>query len=297
MASRVPPLFAHNCHRPDATRWPHAQDNFVCPSTNVFATVPITWRGIGPARLFSPGGMYNALLYGFLFSALAPIPFYYLARRYPLSYWCCINIPVFCGGVGAIPAASAYNCAAALCARSARPRSFSPSTCTLNGEDAGMQALEQLFGVGVWGRFFPRRPVREDRASGSGGVGLGGGGESFFFFPSSFLRAPLAFDEEEGDGEEAEAVRMARDDPRTGAMRRCLRRWRSYRARMRRWAGGSSPLPSISVTWANIIGCGRSNRLSSCTNGRDSPVNVVMLDGRVAVVPRPSGVPSGNDAR
>jgi hypothetical protein len=55
---------------------------------------------------------YNPLLYGFLFGALAPIPFYYLARRYPLSYWRYVNIPVFCGGVGAIPAASAYNYAA-----------------------------------------------------------------------------------------------------------------------------------------------------------------------------------------
>ncbi|KAJ6501623.1 OPT oligopeptide transporter [Mycena vitilis] len=91
---------------------PDAPGNFVCPSTNVFATASVTWGGIGPARLFSPGGMYNPLLYGFLFGALAPIPFYYLARRYPLSYWRYVNIPVFCGGVGAIPAASAYNYAA-----------------------------------------------------------------------------------------------------------------------------------------------------------------------------------------
>ncbi|KAJ7071443.1 OPT oligopeptide transporter protein-domain-containing protein [Mycena amicta] len=78
-----------------------APNNFVCPSTRVFATASIT-----------PGGMYNPLLYGFLFGALAPIPFYYLARRYPLSFWRYINIPVFCGGIGAIPAASAYNYAA-----------------------------------------------------------------------------------------------------------------------------------------------------------------------------------------
>ncbi|KAJ7628086.1 OPT oligopeptide transporter [Mycena rosella] len=91
---------------------PDAPDSFVCPSTSVFATASITWGGIGPARLFSPGGLYNPLLYGFLFGALAPIPFYYLARRYPLSYWRYINIPVFCGGVSAIPAASAYNYAA-----------------------------------------------------------------------------------------------------------------------------------------------------------------------------------------
>ncbi|KAK7064599.1 OPT oligopeptide transporter [Favolaschia claudopus] len=91
---------------------PAAPNHFVCPSTNAFATASITWGGIGPARLFGPSGMYNPLLYGFLFGALAPIPFYYLARRFPLSFWRYINIPVFCGGVGAIPAASAYNYAA-----------------------------------------------------------------------------------------------------------------------------------------------------------------------------------------
>ncbi|KAJ7129141.1 OPT oligopeptide transporter [Mycena epipterygia] len=75
---------------------PDAPNNFVCPSTNVFATASLTWGGIGPARLFSPGGMYNPLLYGFLVGAILPIPFYFLAR-------------LFFGGVGAIPAASAYN--------------------------------------------------------------------------------------------------------------------------------------------------------------------------------------------
>ncbi|KAJ7462813.1 glutathione transporter [Mycena galericulata] len=91
---------------------PEALDNFVCPSNNVFATASVTWGGIGPARLFSIGRMYNPLLYGFLIGALLPFPFYFLARRYPLSYWRYINIPVFFGGVGAIPAASAYNYAA-----------------------------------------------------------------------------------------------------------------------------------------------------------------------------------------
>ncbi|KAJ7784098.1 OPT oligopeptide transporter protein-domain-containing protein [Mycena metata] len=91
---------------------PDAPDSLVCPSTNVFATAAVTWGDIGPSRLFGPGNMYNPLLFGFLFGVLAPIPFYFLARRYPLSYWRYVNIPVFCGGVGAIPAASGYNYAA-----------------------------------------------------------------------------------------------------------------------------------------------------------------------------------------
>ncbi|KAJ7823560.1 OPT oligopeptide transporter protein-domain-containing protein [Mycena olivaceomarginata] len=92
---------------------PDAPDSFVCPSTNVFATASLTWEASGPPAFSAlVECTYNPLLYGFLFGALAPIPFYYLARRFPLSYWRYINIPVFCGGVGAIPAASAYNYAA-----------------------------------------------------------------------------------------------------------------------------------------------------------------------------------------
>jgi hypothetical protein len=91
---------------------PDAPDNFICPSTNVFADAALIWGGIGPQRLFGPDGIYRPLLWGFLAGVLAPIPFYFLARRYPMSYFRYVNIPVFCGGVAAIPAASAYNYAA-----------------------------------------------------------------------------------------------------------------------------------------------------------------------------------------
>lgn len=45
----------------------------------------------------------------FLIGALAPIPFYFLARRYPLSFWRYINVPVFFTGVGAMPPATGIN--------------------------------------------------------------------------------------------------------------------------------------------------------------------------------------------
>ncbi|KAJ6543915.1 OPT oligopeptide transporter [Mycena capillaripes] len=91
---------------------PDAPGNFVCPSTNVFADAALIWGGIGPQRLFGPGGLYRQLLWGFPIGLVAPIPFYFLARRFPRSNWRYVNIPVFCGGVAAIPAASAYNYAA-----------------------------------------------------------------------------------------------------------------------------------------------------------------------------------------
>ncbi|KAJ6516399.1 glutathione transporter [Mycena sanguinolenta] len=91
---------------------PDAPDHFVCPSTNVFADAALIWGGIGPERFFGANGLYTQLLWGFPVGLVAPIPFYFLARRFPKSNWRYVNIPVFCGGVAAIPAASAYNYAA-----------------------------------------------------------------------------------------------------------------------------------------------------------------------------------------
>ncbi|KAJ7179590.1 OPT oligopeptide transporter [Mycena filopes] len=92
---------------------PDAPDLFICPSTQVFADAALIWGGIGPARLFGRNGLYNQLLWGFPVGLVAPIPFYFLARRFPRSNWRYVNIPVFCGGVAAIPAAGVYNFAAA----------------------------------------------------------------------------------------------------------------------------------------------------------------------------------------
>jgi len=84
-------------------------DGFSCPSTSTFATASMIWGGVGPTRLFNPGKMYNPLLWAFFIGAVTPIPFYFLARRYPLSFWRYINIPVFFAGVGAMPPASGIN--------------------------------------------------------------------------------------------------------------------------------------------------------------------------------------------
>lgn len=49
------------------------------------------------------------MLWSLLVGAIAPIPFYLLSRRYPRSYWRYINMPVFFGGLAAIPPASGIN--------------------------------------------------------------------------------------------------------------------------------------------------------------------------------------------
>ncbi|KAF9458343.1 glutathione transporter [Collybia nuda] len=88
---------------------PQQKDGFRCYSSNTYATASLIWGGIGPIHLFSPGAPYSALLWFFAIGALAPIPFYFLARRFPLSFWRYINIPVCFAGLGAIPPGSGIN--------------------------------------------------------------------------------------------------------------------------------------------------------------------------------------------
>jgi len=85
------------------------KDGFSCPSTGTFASASMIWGGVGPGRLFSVGKIYNPLLWFFLVGAVTPIPFYFLARRFPLSFWRYVNIPVFFAGVGAMPPATGIN--------------------------------------------------------------------------------------------------------------------------------------------------------------------------------------------
>ena len=82
---------------------------FTCPSTTVYATSSLIWGGIGPQRLFSPGAIYNPILWFFFIGAVLPIPFYYLARRFPLSYWRYVNIPVLFAGIASMPPATGIN--------------------------------------------------------------------------------------------------------------------------------------------------------------------------------------------
>ncbi|KAI0662504.1 OPT oligopeptide transporter [Cubamyces menziesii] len=93
---------------------PTQKDGFVCNDVSTFATASIIWGGIGPRRLFGPGAMYNWVLYFFLIGALLPIPFYFLARRYPLSIWRYVNIPVCFAGLGQLPPATGINYSAFL---------------------------------------------------------------------------------------------------------------------------------------------------------------------------------------
>ncbi|KAH8120611.1 glutathione transporter [Phellopilus nigrolimitatus] len=88
---------------------PDQVHHFTCPSTSTFATASVVWGGIGPARLFSQGGLYYPLTYFFLIGAILPIPFYYLAKRFPLSFWRYVNVPVILSGLSVLPPATGIN--------------------------------------------------------------------------------------------------------------------------------------------------------------------------------------------
>ncbi|KAG8963485.1 hypothetical protein FRC03_002954 [Tulasnella sp. 419] len=84
-------------------------DKFTCPSVRVFSTASLIWGGIGPARAFNFGNLYYPMLYFFPIGALLPIPFWYLARKYPRSWYKYVNIPVCFTGLGNLPPATGIN--------------------------------------------------------------------------------------------------------------------------------------------------------------------------------------------
>jgi len=83
-------------------------DSFTCPGIDVFGTASLIWGGIGPKRIYTEG-LYHPLVYFFLIGAILPIPFYYLAKRWPQSGWKYVNIPVFFTGTGNLPPATGIN--------------------------------------------------------------------------------------------------------------------------------------------------------------------------------------------
>jgi OPT family small oligopeptide transporter len=85
------------------------KQGFICPGSTTWFTASVIWGAVSPKRIFSIGQRYSALLLFFPIGIVLPIPFYFLARRYPLSFWRYINIPVFFAGLGAMPPASGIN--------------------------------------------------------------------------------------------------------------------------------------------------------------------------------------------
>ncbi|EJT97997.1 OPT oligopeptide transporter [Dacryopinax primogenitus] len=88
---------------------PGQVDGFTCPAIHVFATASVIFGGVGPQRLFGPHGTYAPLMWFFLIGAILPIPFYFLARRYPASWFRYVNIPIIFAGTSYLPPATGIN--------------------------------------------------------------------------------------------------------------------------------------------------------------------------------------------
>jgi OPT family small oligopeptide transporter len=83
--------------------------HFTCPNGRVFFNASIIWGVIGPQRIFSPGQLYNSMLYFFIAGLVLPILIYLAAVRWPKSNARFLNAPIIFGGAGLIPPATPLN--------------------------------------------------------------------------------------------------------------------------------------------------------------------------------------------
>ena len=71
--------------------------NFTCPNARTFFNASVIWGLIGPARIFSPGQIYNQLFWFFLVGAAVPCLLYTMAWWKPRSMWRYMMAPVIFG--------------------------------------------------------------------------------------------------------------------------------------------------------------------------------------------------------
>lgn len=91
---------------------PNQVNGFVCANGRTIFNASIIWGAIGPGKMFSPGKMYNAVLWFFLVGLLAPFLTYWLQLKFPKRWFGKLNAPVFFTGPGNIPPATGVNYAA-----------------------------------------------------------------------------------------------------------------------------------------------------------------------------------------
>ncbi|KAF0532938.1 OPT family small oligopeptide transporter [Gigaspora margarita] len=71
--------------------------------SQVFNTASIIWGLIGPGRTFGSDSMYHPLLWGFPIGFLAPVPFYFLHKKFPKAKFNLVTIPLICNGLSILP--------------------------------------------------------------------------------------------------------------------------------------------------------------------------------------------------
>ncbi|PSR88582.1 OPT family small oligopeptide transporter, partial [Coniella lustricola] len=83
-------------------------NQYTCANQKVFYTASVIWGAIGPRRMFSEGAMYNGLRWFWLLGAVTPLVTWFFARKYPMSLWRYIHVPLILGGSGYLPPATTY---------------------------------------------------------------------------------------------------------------------------------------------------------------------------------------------
>ncbi|KAK7840336.1 oligopeptide transporter 1 [Quercus suber] len=83
---------------------------WTCPGDDVFYNASIIWGVIGPLRMFKKYGIYKEMNWFFLLGFLAPIPGWFLSRKYPNIKWLrLINMPIIIGATSSMPPTKAVN--------------------------------------------------------------------------------------------------------------------------------------------------------------------------------------------
>nr|POF22830.1 oligopeptide transporter 1 [Quercus suber] len=83
---------------------------WTCPGDDVFYNASIIWGVIGPLRMFTKYGIYKEMNWFFLLGFLAPIPGWFLSRKYPNIKWLrLINMPIIIGATSSMPPTKAVN--------------------------------------------------------------------------------------------------------------------------------------------------------------------------------------------
>ncbi|CAB4281855.1 unnamed protein product [Prunus armeniaca] len=83
---------------------------WTCPGDDVFYNASIIWGVIGPLRMFTSKGVYPEMNWFFLIGLLAPVPGWFLSKKFPNQKWIrLINMPIILGSTSSMPPAKAVH--------------------------------------------------------------------------------------------------------------------------------------------------------------------------------------------
>ncbi|XVE80589.1 hypothetical protein DITRI_Ditri14bG0151800 [Diplodiscus trichospermus] len=83
---------------------------WTCPGDDVFYNASIIWGVVGPLRMFTNYGNYPQMNWFFLIGLLAPVPVWWLSRKFPEKKWLrLIHMPMILGATQGMPPAKAVH--------------------------------------------------------------------------------------------------------------------------------------------------------------------------------------------